>query len=190
MTADGHYYFESWCFPHQLLCVRFRFVFVVVTYSLIAKRTRKSKKAIGAQSRQRLRFKKNFLLPLVLILTYLVFNIVPHLLMIFHGYGSGKSLSVCYYTTLLIVHVGSIIHALVYIFMSKHYRCSLWRGMRKLVPSQGIRFVQRRRSVPQKRTRTTEQGTPKTLKVKWDRKIFFDMLWEIVKGPLFAKEVY
>ena len=97
--------------------------FFISTYTLILIKTRKSRRATRRHQVKRLRFRKNFFVPLILILCFLLFSMLPQQMMVDLGDGH------CYYVSLIILQFGSVVRPIVYILMSKHYRKSFLDGI-------------------------------------------------------------
>ena len=101
--------------------------FFIATYTLILIKTRKSKRATQQRHQvKRLRFRKNFSVPLILILCFLLTSMLPQHMIIYLGDGA------TYYISLVIFQFGSLFRPIVYILMSKHYRKSFLQGIGRM----------------------------------------------------------
>ena len=100
--------------------------FFIGTYTLILIKTRKSRRATQRHQVKRLRFRKNFFVPLILILCFLLFSMLPNQMILNFGEGA------CYYVSLIILQFGSVVRPIVYILMSKHYRKSFLQGIGRM----------------------------------------------------------
>ena len=94
------------------------FLFIIVAYSLIIKKLKDSRNRVNPDVRRNERFKarKEILMPTVLVITYIIFDLVPPAVLSFHKTGGTLLVS------RLLFQFGMATDAITYIFLTKHYR--------------------------------------------------------------------
>ena len=114
-------------------------LFVVVTYAIILRRIKRSKETFGKRNpaeidnHHQLTSMKDHLVPSLIIFTYVCFGLTPIGLAVYQKIFDKEEIGSVLYTTLDIGHdLGLIADALTYIFLTKHYRKSLWMYAQRL----------------------------------------------------------
>ena len=96
-------------------------VLVLVTYSVIIFKLRKSRQQFNPATRnqlyERIKFKKEYLVPTVIIVSFVMFYVIPTVLLV-----SVDLTYTTYQCIMITFSLGCVADALAYVFMTKYYR--------------------------------------------------------------------
>ena len=92
-------------------------IFVIVSYSIIVYKLHESRKKFKRkETDDRVRFRKEYLIPTLIIMSFLVLYGIPSII-----YTYTKS-ALVYKICMIVQHIGLLTDALIYVFLSKQYR--------------------------------------------------------------------
>ena len=106
--------------------------FAISTYGVILWKIRQSRIKSHHETEKKLKFRKEYLVPCIIISTYICFYIIPKLV---HSFYLSKNANPSLVSlSILLPKIGLLTDPIVYLFLSKHYRDCITRHCIRVSP--------------------------------------------------------